>query len=80
MTDATGRSYRYGLAVGSSDLIGWTATGRFLAVEVKSAKGKATPEQLAFIEAVRAAGGVAGVVRSVDDLRELLLTEHGRVT
>jgi hypothetical protein len=64
---------QFGLCVGSSDIIGiHKPTGRFLAVEVKTAKGKPTPEQLNFIEQVRAANGIAGIARSVQDALELL--------
>lgn len=61
-----------GLCVGSSDLIGWTADGRFLAVETKAGRGRATDEQRRFIEAVRASGGVAGVARSAEEALVLL--------
>jgi hypothetical protein len=68
---------------GGSDLIGYRQVvigpehvGRtmavFTAVEVKSAVGRATAEQRAFIQHVKQAGGIAGVVRSVDEARGLL--------
>jgi hypothetical protein len=44
--------------------------GRLLAIEVKSAEGKPTPEQLAFLQAVVRAGGIAFVARSVKDVQE----------
>lgn len=59
-----------GLCVGSSDLIGWTSDGRFLAIEVKTAKGRTAQEQVLFISAVRHAGGVAFVARSVEEALE----------
>lgn len=73
-----GRRVQFGLCPGSSDLIGWrtvTVTpdmvnrkiAVFLALEVKTATGKATAEQENFINAVRASGGLAGIVRSIDD-------------
>jgi hypothetical protein len=63
----------FGLCVGSADIIGiHKPTGRFLAVEVKTAKGKPTKEQLNFIEQVRAANGIAGIVRSTQDALDLL--------
>jgi len=67
-----GRVIRYGLGVGSSDLIGWTRTGEFLAVEVKTPTGRVTPEQEAFLRAVSLAGGIGVVMRSVDLPLELL--------
>jgi len=70
LTDA--RMIRFGLCVGSSDLIAIMPDGRFLAVEVKTETGKATKEQLNFIEQVRKAGGKAGIARSVKDALEIL--------
>jgi len=66
-TTDSGAKVRTGLCVGSSDLIGWTANGRFLAVEVKTPKGRLTQEQIHFIDAVRAHGGVAFCARSVEE-------------
>ena len=80
---AEGRFLTSGLCVGSSDLIGWvprvitgaaigTTLAQFAAVEVKSARGRPTKEQTAFIGAVGLAGGVAGIARSATDLDEIL--------
>jgi VRR-NUC domain len=69
------RRIEYGLCPGSSDLIGWITQGglaRFVALEVKSAHGQPAEAQLNFIEKVRTAGGIAGVVRSVKDVEKLL--------
>ena len=57
---------------GGSDLIGVTPDGHFLAVEVKTPKGKPTKEQVTFIEAVKKAGGVAGIARSPEDALALI--------
>lgn len=46
--------------------------GVFLAVEVKSAKGKVTPAQQGFLDQVNAAGGRAFVARSVQDVQREL--------
>jgi hypothetical protein len=62
------RRLKTGLCVGSADLIGWDNLGRFVALEVKTWKGKATEEQLNFIAAVNRAGGYARIVRSEQDL------------
>lgn len=73
---ADGTTRRYGLCKGSSDLIGWrTVTitpamvGRrlavFTAIEVKAPGGRASVEQVAFINAVNAAGGLAGLADSI---------------
>lgn len=59
---------RYGLAVGSADLVGILApAGRFVALEVKTANGRVSPEQTTWLALVRSRGGFAAVVRSVDD-------------
>lgn len=63
----SGALVRYGLCVGSSDIIGLAPDGRFLAVEVKTDTGRATDAQLRFIAAVQAAGGRAGIARSAAD-------------
>jgi hypothetical protein len=67
LKDDTGRLIRYGLCKGSSDIIGIAPDGRFLAVECKTATGRVRPEQMQFIDAVRLAGGLAGIARSADD-------------
>lgn len=69
---ADGRWLSSGLCVGSSDLIGITPDGRFLAIEVKRPGKTATPEQRAFVSLVRAMGGVAGVCHSVEEFLALL--------
>lgn len=59
---------QYGLCPGSSDLIGWTFKGRFLAIEVKTLTGKLTETQELFLNAVNEAGGLGLCVRSVDEI------------
>lgn len=74
---------KYGLAVGSSDLIGLKSVvvtadmvgsrvAVFVALEGKSATGRTTEEQDAFLAMVRKAGGIAGVFRSLDDAQGIL--------
>ncbi|HBA70734.1 MAG TPA: hypothetical protein DCZ63_00570 [Geobacter sp.] len=69
---------KYGLCVGSSDRIGITTVkitpemvgremGIFTAWEIKTTTGSVSEEQDNFIQAVRRSGGMAGVVRSVDE-------------
>lgn len=72
LPDRQGVPIRFGLCVGSSDLIGITPDGRFLAIETKTAKGRIRPEQQRFIDAVRAKGGIAGIARSPEDALDLL--------
>ena len=74
----TGRLVTFGLAKGSADLIGWrtvTVTPEmvgqriavFTSLEIKTATGRLSPAQTHWFHAVRSAGGIAGVVRSVPD-------------
>ena len=59
---------KYGLAPGSSDLIGLLGPrGRWIALEVKSETGVASPEQMKFLRLVQRMGGFACIVRSVDE-------------
>lgn len=68
VAELRGARVRYGLAVGSADLIG-CLDGRFVALEVKTPTGRATPEQRLWLDLVRRHGGFAAVVRSVDEAR-----------
>ena len=51
--------------------LGVKKVGLFLGIEVKTAKGKVTDYQAAFLNAIRSAGGVAIVARSVEDIDHL---------
>jgi hypothetical protein len=65
-----GRRVTYGLALGSSDLVGLLGPhGRFVALEVKTPAGRLTEHQVRFLERVRQRGGIAAVVRSVAEAR-----------
>ncbi len=68
---------------GAADLWGWVTTeitpemvGRkiavFFAPEVKTSTGKLTKQQQTFADVVSRAGGISGVVRSVDDAMKLI--------
>jgi hypothetical protein len=83
LRDANGRPVSFGLCKGSADLIGWrtvTITPEmvgqqvavFTSIEVKTATGRLRPEQQQWLDAVQAAGGIAGVARSVEDAQALL--------
>lgn len=76
------RPLHSGLCVGSSDLIGWTSIeitdqmvghkiAVFTALEIKTDTGKISKEQKNFIEMVHKFGGIASVLRSVDDLKNV---------
>jgi hypothetical protein len=49
------------------------AWGIFCAMEIKTIKGKATPLQEYVLKTIRAAGGVAGLARNVEDARQMIL-------
>lgn len=87
LRDRNNTPVRYGLGIGTSDLIGWRTeiiggqrVARFVAVECKSEKGRLTDEQAAFLATVRQAGGLAIEARSVEDaeiaLRRAVLARH----
>lgn len=72
------RPLHAGLAEGSSDLVGWTpvtitpdmvgqTVAVFTSLEVKTSNGRVRDKQRQWIDAVRSSGGIAGVVRGVDD-------------
>jgi hypothetical protein len=80
----TKRPVQFGLCKGSADLIGWkqvTITpdmvgqqmAVFASIEVKTPTGRLTPDQSNWLSVVQAAGGVAGVARSVEDAQQILL-------
>lgn len=54
---------------GVSDVLGVLPRGRFLACELKSRRGTLRPSQEAFLARVEAAGGLAVVARSLDEVR-----------
>lgn len=74
-----GQAVKYGLAPGSSDLVGWRSVtvtpdmigeeiAQFVAVEVKAPQGRLRANQRRWLNAVEAAGGVAIVARGAEDL------------
>lgn len=76
LRDRNGKFVRYGLCVGSSDLIGVSSTGKFVAIECKMPKGVVKPEQQNFIDQVKKAGGIAGIVRSEQEAIELFAQSY----
>jgi len=90
LKDANGRPVQFGLCKGSADLIGWTTrtvtqemVGQriavFTSIEVKTPTGRLRPEQQQWLDAVQAAGGIAGVARSVEDAQRLTMADHGGI-
>ncbi|QKN87885.1 putativeholliday junction resolvase [Acinetobacter phage vB_AbaP_Alexa] len=82
------RPFNTGLPSGFSDTFGWVPVtitqdmvgqtfARFIAGEVKTAKGKVRPDQEKFLNAVNRNGGVGDVWRSADDANRSLAKAHG---
>jgi hypothetical protein len=71
--DARGNWIHYGLCVGSSDLIGWRAPrAQFIALEVKTGRGRLSQAQENFGALVQQMGGVFAVCRSVEEAQKAL--------
>ena len=77
------RPLKSGLCKGSSDIIGITPVfiteghvgqtlGVFTAVEIKTKTGRATTDQVNFLDVVRKNGGYAGIARNNDDVNEII--------
>ena len=88
LRDQNGRPVQFGLCKGSADLIGWkrvtitpdmvgSTVAVFVSIEVKTPTGRLRPEQQQWLDAVQAAGGIAGVARSVEDAIRLTGAEQG---
>ena len=83
LVDQQGRLVRFGLCKGSSDLIGLRSLvitpdqvgqrlAQFVALEIKTARGVVSPEQLAFLALVEQLGGLAAICRSVEAAEQVL--------
>lgn len=69
-----GRHFDTGLPKGFSDLFGFRRSdGRAVFIEVKAPGGRVRSEQVKFIEKMREYGALAGVARSVEDARNIIL-------
>jgi len=86
LRDQHGRPVQFGLAKGSADLIGYrsititpemvgSTVAVFLSIEVKTPTGRLRPEQQQWLVAVQAAGGIAGVARSVEDALRIVTAQ-----
>ena len=81
MKDKTGRVLRFYLlylrgkiprSKGKADLSGMLMGGQFFALEVKRGNEKPTKDQIEYLAAVREGGGIAAVVRSFSDAKNVL--------
>lgn len=64
--------------LGVSDVIGFhRRTGQFVACEIKNGKDRLSDDQEYFLEEVQRAGGLAMVIRSIDDIENYM--RHGTI-
>ena len=79
----TGRWVQFGLAKGSSDLIGFKTVkitpemigqeiAQFVSIEIKTERGKLTEVQQNWLQKVKSSGGIVGVARTVKDALQIL--------
>ena len=68
-----GRYFDTGVPKGFSDLFGFRKSdGKAVFIEVKTATGRPSAEQLKFIKTMRENGAVAGICRSAEDAVNLI--------
>ena len=61
------------LIKGWPDLTGFRRSdGKAVFIEVKTAKGRPSPEQINFIELAKRSGALAGIARSVEDAERIV--------
>ena len=79
----TGRWVQFGLAKGSSDLIGFKTVkitpemigqeiAQFVSIEIKTERGKLTDVQQNWLQKVKSSGGIVGVSRTDKDALQIL--------
>ena len=57
---------------GVADILGCLPGGKFIALEVKTRKGRATQNQKDFLQRISMLGGKAAIVKSIDDVKAVL--------
>lgn len=68
-----GRYFSTGLPKGFSDLFGFRKSdGKAVFIEVKTPKGRPSPEQVHFLHTLQKYGVIAGICRSVEDAEKLI--------
>ena len=79
----TGRYVQFGLAKGSSDLVGVKTikitpemigqeVAQFVSIEIKTERGKLTEVQQNWLQKVHDSGGIVGVARSIQDALKIV--------
>ena len=66
-----GRYLKFGL-IGSSDIIGISYRGQFLAIECKTGSAKQSPQQILFQKMIEKFGGIYVLARKVEDVQLLV--------
>lgn len=68
-----GRYFNTGVPKGFSDLFGFRKSdGKAIFIEVKTKTGRASKEQLNFINIMKQNGAIAGICRNTDEALELI--------
>lgn len=68
-----GRYFNTGVPKGFSDLFGFRKSdGKAVFIEIKTKTGRASKEQLNFINIMKQNGAIAGICRSTDEALELI--------
>ncbi|WP_169720680.1 VRR-NUC domain-containing protein [Thermodesulfovibrio yellowstonii] len=57
---------------GSADIIACSPEGKFVAIECKTSRGRLSKAQQEFLNKVQSIGGIALVIRNIDDLIKFL--------
>ena len=68
----SGRFHRFGLK-GSSDIIGLSSLGQFIAIEIKTGTGRQSKDQVAFANMITKNGGIYQVIHSEEEFHNILL-------
>jgi hypothetical protein len=63
---------------GKADIEGMLSEGRYFALEVKRPGEQPTDEQVKFLDAVKAGGGIAAVVHGFDDVKKVLFETENK--
>ena len=58
--------------IGTADVLGCLPGGKFIALEVKTKRGRATQNQKDFLQRISVLGGKAAIVKSIDDVKAVL--------
>ncbi len=70
------KKIRYGLGVGSADLVGFRHTdSKFVAIEVKTPIGRLSKEQKLWLDFCKTRGAIVGMARSVEEALAIVFPE-----